>query len=495
MSGKGYGLLAFDLGGSGGKLLKGRFDGERINLSEIVKFENRPVQINGSLYWDIIGIYRSLLEGLQRACALSEIHSLGIDSFSNDFGFIDRAGELLSPVRCYRDDRTVRYADYIYGRVTPRRLYEITGNQNARFNTLMQLGAIRGAGQGWLLDHADKCLFVPDLLACFLTGERTAEYTIASVSQLFSFDRQDFSEELLELLCLRRDLFGPVSMPGTGIGTITEKLARGQELSRFRVVSICEHDTASAYIASPLDRRDRIIISSGTWALMGCELDAPLICEEGFNYNLANEGGYPGYHRFLRNVMGSWIIQEIRADYRAEGRDYSYADLEQAAEQAVPFAFFIDVDDDMFFSPGSMRNKIREACYERYGTVPEEPGPLVRCIYESLAMKYRYTLDLLERITGRKFSIINIVGGGANDSLMCRFTADACNCPVAAGPREATGLGNLLIQLIAAGKLSSIEQGRAMIAASFPLVSYEPQHTDLWETQYQYFRDSLLHLP
>ncbi|MDR1318929.1 MAG: hypothetical protein LBJ90_04825, partial [Treponema sp.] len=337
-------LLAFDLGGSGGKLLKGRFDGERINLSEIVKFENRPVQIDGGLYWDMIGIYRSLLEGLQKACALSEIYSLGIDSFSNDFGFIDRAGELLSPVRCYRDDRTVRYADYVYGRITPRRLYEITGNQNARFNTLMQMGAIRGAGQGWLLDHADKCLFVPDLLACFLTGERTAEYTIASVSQLFSFDRQDFSEELLELLHLRRDLFGSVSMPGTGVGTITEKLAREQDLSHFQVVSICEHDTASAYIASPLDRRDRIIISSGTWALMGCELDAPLICEEGFHHNLANEGGYPGYHRFLRNVMGSWIIQEIRADYRAEGRNYSYADLEQAAEQAAPFAFFIDVD-------------------------------------------------------------------------------------------------------------------------------------------------------
>jgi sugar (pentulose or hexulose) kinase len=491
MSGGGYGLLAFDLGGSGGKLLEGRFDGERIGLSEIVKFENRPVQIGGGLYWDMIGIYRSLLEGLQKACALSEIHSLGIDSFSNDFGLIDRNGELLSPVRCYRDDRTVRHAGYIYSRITARRLYEITGNQNARFNTLMQLGAVRGAGQGWLLDHADKCLFVPDLLACFLTGEKTAEYTVASVSQLFSFDRQDFSGELLELLDLRRDLFGPLSMPGTGAGAVTEKLVRERELSRFTVVSICEHDTASAYIASPFDRRDRIIISSGTWSLMGCELDAPLVCEEGFRYNLANEGGYPGYHRFLRNVMGSWIIQEIRADYRAGGRDYSYADMEREAGEAAPFAFFIDVDDDRFFSPGGMPDRIRGACLERYGRAPEEPGPLLRCVYESLAMKYRYTLDLLERVTGRKFPLINIVGGGARDSLLCRFTAAACNCPVAAGPREATALGNLLVQLVAAGELSSVEQGRAMIAASFPPVFYEPRDADRWEAEYRRFLEAV----
>jgi sugar (pentulose or hexulose) kinase len=487
MSGGGCSLLAFDLGGSGGKLLRGLFDGERISLSEIIKFENRPVQIGGGLYWNMIGIYRSLLEGLQKASSLSEIYSLGIDSFSNDFGLVDRTGELLSPVRCYRDDRTVRYADYIYGRVSPRRLYEITGNQNARFNTLMQLGALRGAGQGWLLDHADTCLFVPDLLAFFLTGERTAEYTVASVSQLFSFDRQDFSEELLELLQVRRNLFGPLSMPGTGVGTVTERLVREQELSRFKVVSVCEHDTASAYIASPLDRRDRIIISSGTWSLMGCELEAPLVCEEGFRHNLANEGGYPGYHRFLRNVMGSWIIQEIRADYRAGGRDYSYADMEREAEAAAPFAFFIDVDDDRFFSPGGMIDRIRRSCLEHYGRAPEEPGPLLRCVYESLAMKYRYTLELLERVTGRKFPVINIVGGGASDGLLCRFTADACNCPVAAGPREATALGNLLVQLVAAGELSSVEQGRAMIAASFPPLLYEPRNAGLWEAEYRRF--------
>jgi sugar (pentulose or hexulose) kinase len=265
-----------------------------------------------------------------------------------------------------------------------------------------------------------------------------------------------------------------------------EKPVRKQDLSRFDVVSIREHDTASTYTASPLDRRDRIIIS-GTWPLMGREPEAPLVREEGFRYNLANEGGYPGHHRFLRNVMGSWIIQEIRAGYHAGGRDCNYAGMEREAKEAAPFAFFIDVDDNMFFSPGGMIDRIRRVCRGRYGRVPEEPGPQLRCVYESLAMKYRYTLELLERITGRQFPIVKIVGGGARDSLLCRFTADACNRPVAAGPGEATAPGNLLVRLVAAEELLSVEQGRTMIAASFPPLIYEPRNTDRWEAEYRRF--------
>jgi sugar (pentulose or hexulose) kinase len=481
-------LLAFDLGGSGAKLLQGRFDGKKIALSEIIKFENGPVSINGGLYWDVVGIYRSLLRGLQKASAEADIHSLGIDSFSNDFGLLDPSGELLSPIRCYRDDRTARYADYVYRRASPRRLYELTGNQNARFNTLMQLGAMQAAGQGWLLDHADKLLWIPDLLIRFLTGETVAEYTIASVSQFFNFAEGDFSGELLKLFNLRRDLFGPISMPGAAVGHITDRLIQEQGLSRFSVVSVCEHDTASAYLASTVN--EGLIISSGTWALVGCELDKPLICPEGFRHNLANEGGFPGaHHRFLRNVMGSWIIQEIRETYRDRGAEYSYAQMEAEAEKAEPFAFFIDVDDDLFFPPGDMPERIRRVCQSRYGKAPEGIGPLVRCVYESLAMKYRRNLEIIETTTGKKLPVINVIGGGSRDSLMCSFTADACGRPVAAGPQEATALGNLMVQLIAAGELSSVEQGRAMIEASFPPVQYEPRNTALWEEQYRRFNE------
>jgi sugar (pentulose or hexulose) kinase len=482
-------LIAFDLGASGGKLLEGRFNGKKIFLSQIIKFDNGAVPIGGALYWDVVGICRFLLQGLQKAAAAGPIYSLGIDSFSNDFGLIDRTGELLTPVRCYRDDRTIRYANYIYNRVSPRHLYELTGNQNARFNTLMQIGAMQAAGQGWLLDHSHKFLFLPDLLTYFFSGEVVAEYTIASVSQLFSFSDHDFCGELLDGFNLRRDLFGPVVMPGTMAGKTTDRLIREQGFSPFKIVSVCGHDTASAYLASPLNEKNSIIISSGTWALMGCELDEPLICEEGFRYNLANEGGYPGHHRFLRNVMGSWIIQEIRSDYRAKGLEYEYAKLEHEAEKSKPFAYFIDVDNDLFFSPGNIPDKIRDTCRKHYHSAPDDIGSLVRCVYESLAMKYRRNLDIIEQVTGKPMGAINIVGGGSRDKLMCRFTADACSRPVIAGPQEATVLGNILVQLIAAGEIASVEEGRTVIAASFPPAHYEPRDTARWEEEYRRYTE------
>jgi sugar (pentulose or hexulose) kinase len=356
----------------------------------------------------------------------------------------------------------------------------------------MQLGAMQASGQGWLLEKADKLLWTPDLLIRFLTGENTAEYTMASVSQFFDFTAGDFSQEILAVFGLRRDLFAPISLPGASAGRITGQLVREEGLSRFEVVSVCEHDTASAFLAAPMGEGS-LIISSGTWALMGCELAAPLISHDGFLYNIANEGGFPGHHRFLRNVMGSWIIQEIREYYRSQGKTYSYAELETLAEKAEPFAFFIDVDDDIFFEPGDMPGRIRSYCRERFGKAPDDIGPLLRCVYESLAMKYRRNCEILESVTGKHFPAINVVGGGSRDTLMCRFTAAACGRPVIAGPREATALGNMLVQLIAAGELSSVEEGRILVTASFPSVRYEPEGALRWEEEYHRF--SALYAP
>ena len=477
-------LVAFDLGASGGKIMEGRFDGKRIALSELARFEHGPIPMGAGLYWEIAGIYHKLLDGLRKASGRGGVLSLGIDSFSNDFGLIDKNGELLAPVRCYRDGRTSRHADYVYNKLSPRRLYELTGNQNALFNTLMQLGAMQAADQGWILDKAYRLLFIPDLLSYFLTGELSAEYTISSVSQLFSYTDMDFSPEILEAFNLRKDLFGPVVMPGTVSGLSRDRLSNEQGFPTFKVVSICEHDTASAYLSSPLDRRDAIIISSGTWALMGCELERPIINEEAYHYNIANEGGYPGQHRFLRNVMGSWIIQEIRAEYCAKGIEYSYGELEDAAKKAAPFKYFIDVDDNLFFAPGNLAGKIHEECSRRYGSHPEDIGELARCAYESIAMKYRRNLEVLEKVTGVSFGVINIVGGGSKDGLMCRFTANACNRPVAAGPQEAAVLGNMMVQLISTGEIASTTEGREIVTASYPPVWYEPKDTALWEEAY-----------
>ena len=477
-------LLAFDLGASGGKVMEGHFDGRQLSVQELLRFEHGSVRMGEGIYREITGIYRHLLDGIRTAQSRGQVFSLGIDSFSNDFGLIDRNGELLTPVRSYRDDRTIRHAGYVYDKISKKHLYELTGNQNAFFNTLMQLGAMQAAGQGWMLEKAHKFLFTPDLLIHFLTGEVQAEYTISSVSQLYSFEEKEFSGEILKAFNLRRDLFGPVVKPGTMAGLLSDSLRRYEELSPSRVISVCEHDTASAYLSSPLDQKDTIIISSGTWALMGCELNAPLINESSFHYNIANEGGYPGHHRFLKNVMGSWIIQEIRADCISKGSEYSYAELEEKAKKAVPFSWFIDVDDSQFFSPGNMTEKVKKTCLEHYGSAPEDIGPLIRCVYESLAMKYRRNLEILEKVTGTAFKVINIVGGGSKDSLMCQFTADACNRPVAAGPREATVLGNLMVQLIAAGEVASVSEGRNIINASFPPRWYEPKEPASWEDAY-----------
>jgi sugar (pentulose or hexulose) kinase len=272
-------------------------------------------------------------------------------------------------------------------------------------------------------------------------------------------------------------------------GTVRKRLIHDQKIPSLGVVSVCEHDTASAYLSSALDREDAVIISSGTWALMGCELETPLITEESRRYNIANEGGYPGHHRFLKNVMGSWILQEIREDCRRKGVEYSYARLEAEAKKANPFVWFIDVDDELFFSPGNMSEKIQKNCLIRYGNAPESIGALVRCVYESLAMKYRRNLEILRQTTGKNFAVINIIGGGSQDALMCRCTAAACGIPVAAGPREATALGNIMIQLVAAGEIASVSDGRKIIAASDPPVWYEPEDAGHWEEGYRRYSE------
>ncbi len=481
--------LAFDLGGSGGKLLLGRFDGQRLTLEEVHRFDNNPIPVNGGLYWDLLNIYSQLNLGVRKAAQLAAgpIVSLGLDTFSNDFGFIDRQGELLTPLRCYRDPRTERHKDAIYAKMAPEKLYELTGNQIAPFNTLMQLAAMREAGQGYLLDNAYRLLFTPDLLTQFLTGETVAEYTIASVSQMFDFRTGAWNETILDTFQIPQRLFGTLVQPGTTIGRTREAYGRELGVTGFDVVAACEHDTASAFLAA-VSPGDRAIISSGTWSLVGTETPAPIIDPSGYRHNIANEGGLPGRHRLLRNVMGLWIIQQLRSDYRSRGRDYSFAELEAAAAQAQPFAHRIDPDDPLFFSPEEMPAKIRQKCLATDGRAPETMGETVRCAAESLAFKYRWAIEKIEQLTGKPLPVIDIVGGGVKDRLLCQFTAEACNRPVLAGLPDATAVGNILMQLLANREIASVAQGQALIAASFPRTEYLPRQAKLWEDKYAEFK-------
>lgn len=475
--------LAFDLGAGSGKLFRGHFDGEQLALETLHRFDNAAIPLGDGLYWDFTGIWNNLCKGLQIAGQAGEPASLGIDAFCNDFGLIDAAGRLMSPVRCYRDPRTLRCEDAIYRIVPKRELYEETGNQLAPFNTLMQLAAMRLEGDTLALDNAKALLFLPDLMAYFITGERMSEETLCSVSQMYRFDTGTWSGKLLRAYDVPSKLLMPIVKPGTVSGRATRQFCESWGIGGFSFVSVCEHDTASAFLALP-GNSDRAIISSGTWALVGCESIAPVINDTGFTCNIANEGSLAGHHRLIRNVMGSWILQQLRAEYASVGEEYSFAQLENMATESEPFQFLIDVDDPAFYSPGGMREKICRSCYAQSGGVPQSPGEYARCISESLALKYRYAVEKLEALTGRCFSVISMLGGGSKDALTCRMTANACGRMLLAGPTDASAIGNILVQLLARGEINSINEGRELVMRSFPPVEYQPEQIAEWNDVY-----------
>lgn len=477
------GYLAFDLGASSGKLYYGSMDGNRLLIEPVYRFENYAIPLNGGLYWDFLNIWRNLCTAIQKANASFAFRSIGVDTYSNDFSFINRAGELLSPVRCYRDIRTKRCERQIYETVSKDFLYHETGNQIAPFSTLMQLAAMRIEHSDAVMDSAYKMLFLPDLIGYYISNEIVSERTVSSVSQLYRFQTGDWSDKILNAFRLPRELFGALTDPATVTGSATNAFRKEWGVQPFNFISVCEHDTASAFIASPGDQ-NRVIISAGTWSLVGCENESPVICEIGFRHNIANEGGLPGYHRILRNVMGSWILQELNAEYKRDGESYTFAELESFAEKSAPFAFLIDVDDPAFFSPGNMREKIREKCLSIDGRAPESPGEFARCICESLALKYRWVIEKLQAATDRVFTQISVIGGGSNDMLTCQFTANACRLPVVAGPADASAIGNILTQMIARREIADVSQGRELVKSSFPFRQFEPQDLDAWEEAY-----------
>lgn len=481
-------ILAFDLGASGGKLFLATIDGSHVSIQDIHRFENVSCSMNGALFWDIINIYKEMNTGIKKAIRLTgdRIDSFAIDSFSNDFGLIDENGTLLTPVRCYRDKRTERHAGQIYSKMSREQLYSLSGNQNALFNTLMQLAAMREDGHGFILDHAYKLLFIPDLLIYFLTGKTISEYTISSVSQMYDFKKEDWCQEILDTYNIPRRLFGRLTKPGTLLGTTQESYNRMMETKGFPVSVVCEHDTASAYLSSPLTT-DCALASCGTWALIGTELEHSVITPEGHAANLANEGGYPGHHRLLRNVMGSWFIQETRRYYKEHGKEYSFGELGNMAEASEPFRFLFDPDDQTFYDPGSIPVKIQKYCMAHYGNQPETVGEIVRSIYESLAMKFRWTVEQLEKVSRKTLPVINMMGGGSKAEILCQFVANASGKRVIAGPEEATAIGNITVQLIAIGAASTLDEAKAIMASASRTKEYLPEHREQWAEQYQRF--------
>ena len=476
MSGKTRKVLAVDLGASSGRGIIGEFDGGRLTLREIHRFPNEPLPPSaggaGHLRWNASALRREVEKAVE-AGASEGAESAGIDTWGVDYGLLDGRGELIADPVHYRDGRTAGIPAAFGARMShPGRLYEITGIQSLDFNTVYQLAAeFPGGYRKTEGTGPSKILFMPDLFGYFLTGEQACEYTIASTGALLDARTRDFSPEVLGALGIGREMFAPLVQPGNLLGR-----ARGERFRGIRIINVASHDTASAVLSVPTDRAagEFLYISSGTWSLLGTELRAPLITRESEKENWTNEGGAGGTVRFLKNIMGLWLLQESRRAFAAAGFDTSFDSLSAAAAEAPPFGSLIDPDAPVFSPPGDMPSRIASFCARTGQRVPRTPGETVRVIFDSLAMRYRYTANAAASLCGTQPGAINIVGGGSKDETLCRLTADVTGMSVIAGPSEATAVGNILMQLTALGEIGGISEAREVVRRSFGVKTYLP---------------------
>lgn len=479
-------VLAFDFGASSGRAIIGCFDGDKITLEEVHRFSNDPVSVGGTVYWDVLRLFYEIKQGIIKAKIAGGFDSIGIDTWGVDFGLIDSEGKLMENPVHYRDARTVGLVDEAFKTMPKEKLYGITGIQFMELNTLFQLISLKKY-RPWMLERADKMLFMPDLFGYMLTGKMCAEYSIASTSQLIDLDKKTWSKEILDAFGIKESVFAPLVQPGTVLGELSKEVCEECGVDPVPVISVCGHDTQSAITSVPCEDGDFAFLSSGTWSLFGTELDKPIVNETSMNINITNEGGFDGSTGFLKNIIGLWLIQESRRQWKREGKEYSYADLEKLALAAEPFKCFIDPDAPEFVPHGNIPERVREFCRKTGQYVPETVGEIMRCIYESLAMKYRLTFEKLRECTERDYPVIHVIGGGTKDGLLCQMTANSCDRTVKAGPIEATVMGNVAVQLMSDGSVKNIGQARKIVADSSELKAFEPKDTDKWAGAYEDF--------
>lgn len=479
-------VLAFDFGASSGRAIIGCFDGDKITLEEVHRFSNDPVSVGGTVYWDVLRLFYEIKQGIIKAKIAGGFDSIGIDTWGVDFGLIDTEGKLMENPVHYRDARTVGLVDEAFKTMPKEKLYGITGIQFMELNTLFQLISLKKY-RPWMLERADKMLFMPDLFGYMLTGKMCAEYSIASTSQLIDLDKRTWSKEILDAFGIKESIFAPLVQPGTVLGELSKEICEECGVDPVPVISVCGHDTQSAITSVPCEDGDFAFLSSGTWSLFGTELDKPIVNETSMNINITNEGGFDGSTGFLKNIIGLWLIQESRRQWKREGKEYSYADLEKLALAAEPFKCFIDPDAPEFVPHGNIPERVREFCRKTGQYVPETVGEIMRCIYESLAMKYRLTFEKLRECTERDYPVIHVIGGGTKDGLLCQMTANSCDRTVKAGPIEATVMGNVAVQLMSDGSVENIGQARKIVADSSELKTFEPKDTDKWAKAYENF--------
>ena len=480
-------FLAFDLGAESGRGVLGHLDGEHLKLEELHRFPNGGVRVLNSLHWNVLRLWNEIKQTLS-ICARkgTDLMGIGINTWGVDFALIGRDDTLLGLPYHYRDPRTDGMLEEAFRHLPRKEIFERSGCQFLQINTLYQLLSMVVHASP-LLEVAETFLMIPDLFNFWLTGRKACEFTNATTTQFYDPRQENWSREICDALGLSFGLLPEIVQPGTELSTLLPIVAEETGLPEIPIITPACHDTGSAVAAVPARGEDWAYISSGTWSLMGVENTEPIITDRALELNFTNEGGVNNTFRFLKNIMGLWIVQECRRTWAQAGNELSYDQITEIAVNAKPFTALVDPDNNTFLLAGDMPARIVAYCKRTGQLSPSSKGEIVRCVLESLALKYRWVLEKLEAVCGRSINVIHIVGGGAQNTLLCQFTADATGVPVVAGPTEATAIGNIVTQALANNLISSIADAREIIRRSFDLTTYEPQQTDEWHEVYNRF--------
>ncbi|MCD4752260.1 MAG: rhamnulokinase [Anaerolineaceae bacterium] len=487
-------VLAIDIGAESGRAILGRYENGKLVLKEIHRFLNKAVRLPDGLHWDLLYLLDEIKTGIKKAADQygDSLLSAGIDTWGVDHALLDHNDSLTFLPFHYRDSRTDGLLEEAYKVVPKKNIFERTGLQFMSINTLYQLLSLVKV-KSPALASAETFLTIPDLLNFWLTGKKVCEFSIATTTQCYDPRKGDWAFELIEKLGIPTSIFPEIVPSGTILGPLLSFVQKETGAANLIVIAPACHDTGSAVLSVPAKEKGAAFISSGTWSLIGMEVDEPLITEESQHLNFTNEGGFSGNFRFLKNITGLWLIQECRRYWKSNGEDLDYEQITSLAEAASPLVSFINTDEAEFIKPGNMPIKIQEFCEQSGQTVPETKGEIVRCVLESLSMKYRDEFSNLERISKHRIETLHIVGGGTQNRLLNQFTANSLNRKVITGPVEATAVGNILGQLIALGEIESVNSAREVVRNSFTLEEYLPEKTDEWAEAYRRYSSGLGH--
>lgn len=477
-------FFSVDLGATSGRTILGSLGEGKMELRELTRFPNHIIETGGHFFWDIYALYNEIINGLKVVAKEGiTIQSIGIDTWGVDFVFIGKDGGLLRNPYCYRDPHTVGAMEEYFTHIPKEKVYDITGIQFMNFNSLFQLSTLKRNGCS-ALEAADKILFIPDALSYMLTGKMVTEYTIASTSQILNPRTKKFEKELLDVVGVKEEQWGRFVFPGEQIGTLTEEIQKMTGLGAVPVIAVAGHDTASAVAAVPAQNEKFAYLSSGTWSLMGIEVKDAIINQKSYNMNFTNEGGIEGTTRFLKNICGMWLLERCRKEWDAT-QNYSYPELIEAALAVPAFRSLINPDAPCFANPSSMIEAIRHYCLETNQPIPETYGEITRCIFDSLALRYKQVFGYLQDMAPFNIEKLHIIGGGSKNNQLNQFTCNAVGVPVVAGPSEGTAIGNIMLQAKANGLVKDIAEMRQLISTSIETALFTPEQPEAWEEAYQ----------